>query len=471
MFSGLEVNRLRQLLITMYRISQESINLLKQQIIALKADAMNENQAIKSQFELLIKSYDDLKTETQNHERELIQRLTVDHELELNDLTKKLFMKDDEISTLKSENEQLESKIKSHEEKFGGEKVQLEKRIGELEEKLHEMEKKIMQQNCEKDAAIKALKDDHRNEIESLRCKFKLITSMDSSPSETSLDKIDTIDITTHETILRQVKATHEEELHNAVKEAIEKERAAAKMSESTLQNQKWSITSPSSPGKQSPKDSQEIFKRILEEKDRQLDQIREREQYLIKESNQLKGIIQSLTDEELNESQVTVYKEKLEHVMSEKRKLEKDLEKEKAKRAKLSNLAQGNGGITINSCSKDDIVFVVWNSVHEQYTIVQDSTILYFLHAESYGDLNLSGAVTNTWPRLCYCIGRVTDKEYCHAKKDENRYKVGKGTKFYRVKVRPRSPSRDMMERSVTERKKIRRSTGENLLLFLQTH
>ncbi|KAL7032072.1 hypothetical protein ACKWTF_007211 [Chironomus riparius] len=452
MFNGLEVDRLQKLLITMYRISNESTNLLKQQLIALKSEVLKESEVVKAQVDMLIKAYEDLKNETQNHERELIQRLTVDHELEMNDLTKKLFVREDEISTLKSENEQLEDQLKKCEEKSSGEKAQLEKRIQELEQKVKELEKKITQQNVEKDAALKALKEDHRNEIESLRCKFKLITSMESSPSETSLDKIDTIDITTHETIVKQMKINFEEEVRNAVRDAIEKERATASSSK------QLSIT-PSSPGK-SPKDSQEIFKRILEEKDRQLDQMRDREQYLVRESNRYKEIIQSLTDVELNESQVSLYKEKLEIVQNEKRKLEKDLEKERAKRAKLSSLAQGNAGLTINSCSRDDIVLIVWNSVHEQYTIVQDSSILYFLHAESYNELRLSSVPPNTCPRVCYCIGRVLDKEYCHAKKDENRYKVGKGTKFYRVKVRSRSPSSRDMERSVTERKKIRRST-----------
>lgn len=464
MFTGLEVNRLKQLLQSMYRLSQESTNLLKQQLITLKSEVLKESEAVKAQVDMLIKAYEDLKNEMQNHERELIQRLTVDHELEMNDLTKKLFVREDEISTLKSENEQLESQLKKCKENSSGERAQLEKRIQELELKVQELEKKVAQQNTEKDAAIKALKDDHRNEIESLRCKFKLITSMESSPSETSLDKIDTIDITTHETIVKQMRANFEEEVRNAVRDAIEKERTAIASSSKQL-----SIT-PSSPGK-SPKDSQEIFKRILEEKDRQLDQMRDREQYLVKESNRYKEIIQSLTDVELNESQVSLYKEKLEVVQNEKRKLEKDLEKERAKRAKLSSLAQGNAGLTINSCSKDDIVLIVWNSVHEQYTIVQESSILYFLHAESYNDLRLSSVPPNTCPKVCYCIGRVMDKEYCHAKKDENRYKVGKGTKFYRVKVRPRSPSSRDMERSVTERKKIRRSTGMLLFLIIHLH
>lgn len=460
MLNGLEVNRLKQLLITMYRISQDSLRLLKQQIIDLKANATNESQMMRAQIEQLIKAYDDLKMETHNHERELIQRLTVDHELEMNDLTKKIFVKDDEIITLKSEKEQLESDLKVENDKHVMEKHELVKKIDSLEQKVQELEKKISQQTSEKEAALKALKEDHRSEIESLRCKFKLMTSSKTSPSETSLDRVDTIDISSHEAIIAQMRSKFEEDMQQAVQEAVEKVR----MSESN----RWSLTASlpqaSSPGK-SPKDNQEIFKRILDEKDRQLEQMREHVEQLLKESDRLKGIIQSITDE----NQVSEYKEELEKIQLEKVKVERELEKEKSKRAKLNNLAQNGGGVTINSCSKDDIVLVVWNSVHEQYTVVQDSSILYFLHAESYNDLKLTTTSPNACPRVCYCIGKVTDKEYCHAKKDENRYKVGKGTKFYRVKVRARSPtSRGEMERSATERKKIRRSTGEHFISCL---
>lgn len=96
-------------------------------------------------------------------------------------------------------------------------------------------------------------------------------------------------------------------------------------------------------------------------------------------------------------------------------------------------------------------------------FSVFQETPILYFLHADSHQLLNLplsSGAssstsiitpnstttttTTQSFPKTVYCIGRVIDKEYCHARKDENRYKVSKGTKFYRVKVRPRSPNRN---------------------------
>lgn len=466
MGKGLEVDRLKQLLVLMHKASQESITLLRQQISSIKADAESEKQAIQSELSNLLSSWEDLKAETKNHERELVQRLTVDHELEMNDLRQSLYVKEDEIYSLKSEKEQLEGQMKDRELKFKDEKEQLEK-------KLQELEQRISQQTAQREAAIKEVKEkllnDHRNEIESLRCKFKLMTSMERSPSDSSLEKIerpDIIDIASHEAIIIQMKENFEEELQTAVKNAVERERSAKHLSVSESSGKLSALPQAMSvsPGK-SPKDSQEIFKRILDEKDRQLDQMREREQYLMKETMRLKETIQSLTDIELNESQVSLYKDKLEAVQIEKKKLEKDLEKEKSKREKLSKIAQGSGGVTINSCSKDDVVVIVWNSAHEQYTVVQDSSILYFLHAESYHDMKLVTVSPNTYPRVCYCLGKVTDKEYCHAKKDENRYKVSKGTKFYRVKVRPRSP---IMDKSVMlEKKRLRKSIGELSLGF----
>ena len=89
-------------------------------------------------------------------------------------------------------------------------------------------------------------------------------------------------------------------------------------------------------------------------------------------------------------------------------------------------------------------------------------------MHAESINGLKLNQALPFTLPVKCHCIGRVTEKEYCHAKKDENRYKVSKGTKFYRVKVRPRSPINDMETSTSFERKRSRRSaSGEFITLI----
>lgn len=99
---------------------------------------------------------------------------------------------------------------------------------------------------------------------------------------------------------------------------------------------------------------------------------------------------------------------------------------------------------INLSSCSVGSYVLVVWNSAHNHYVITQDSPTMFFLHCSSYKDLNLPQLTADSVPAVTSCVGKVEHKEYCVARKDENRYKVPKGTKFYRVKVRARSPARD---------------------------
>ena len=213
MATGLEVDRLKGLLVLMHRASQESVTLLRHQISTLKSDTLHEKQALQSELDMLLRSWDELKAETKNHERELVQRLTVDHELEMNDLRKSLYVKDDEINTLKSEKQLLEELAVETEKKIHDKMSQLEKRNKDLEQKLQIMEKRITQQTIDRETAVKEVREkmlnDHRNEIESLRCKFKLMTSMERSPSDTSLERIerpDVIDIASHEAIIDQMK-------------------------------------------------------------------------------------------------------------------------------------------------------------------------------------------------------------------------------------------------------------------------
>jgi len=44
--------------------------------------------------------------------------------------------------------------------------------------------------------------------------------------------------------------------------------------------------------------------------------------------------------------------------------------------------------------------------------------------------------------PSTTPLLGQVTDKEYCQAKKPNNRFNVPLGTKFYRVRVKPWKPT-----------------------------
>lgn len=63
-------------------------------------------------------------------------------------------------------------------------------------------------------------------------------------------------------------------------------------------------------------------------------------------------------------------------------------------------------------------------------------------MHELSHKCLNLKYPKGDDFtPTKLYSIGRVVNKEYCYAKKDENRYKVSKGTKFYRIRIVPILP------------------------------
>ncbi|XP_020277770.1 RB1-inducible coiled-coil protein 1 isoform X2 [Pseudomyrmex gracilis] len=100
-------------------------------------------------------------------------------------------------------------------------------------------------------------------------------------------------------------------------------------------------------------------------------------------------------------------------------------------KTSKVAKMVQ-EGTVTITSCNPGDIVVVAWDTEHGNYAIYQQSSTLYFLHSDC----------TDVMERMCsqkYVLAEVIDKEYCHARKQENRYHVPLGTKFYRVRAKPR--------------------------------
>uniref|UniRef100_A0A8C8HHH0 RB1-inducible coiled-coil protein 1 n=1 Tax=Oncorhynchus tshawytscha TaxID=74940 RepID=A0A8C8HHH0_ONCTS len=82
------------------------------------------------------------------------------------------------------------------------------------------------------------------------------------------------------------------------------------------------------------------------------------------------------------------------------------------------------------------DLVLIILDERHDNYVLFTVGPTLYFLHSESLTALDLkpaSGASRRPW-----VLGKVMEKEYCQAKKAQNRFKVPLGTKFYRVKAVP---------------------------------
>ncbi|XP_029660721.1 RB1-inducible coiled-coil protein 1 isoform X2 [Formica exsecta] len=101
----------------------------------------------------------------------------------------------------------------------------------------------------------------------------------------------------------------------------------------------------------------------------------------------------------------------------------------------KVAKMVQ-QGIVTITSCNPGDVVLIVWDTVHGNYAVYQESSTLYFLHSDYVDALEIG--MNSSGSRKCV-LAEVIDKEYCHARKHENRYHVPRGTKFYRVRAKPR--------------------------------
>ena len=94
---------------------------------------------------------------------------------------------------------------------------------------------------------------------------------------------------------------------------------------------------------------------------------------------------------------------------------------------------------VNVNSAEKGDIVLVVWSNAHFNYVIYNESSVPHFLHTESVDLLGLTpperdGSVV---AHTRFMTAEVTGKEYCLARKSENRFNVAQGTKFYRIKCK----------------------------------
>uniref|UniRef100_A0A8C5MH81 RB1-inducible coiled-coil protein 1 n=1 Tax=Leptobrachium leishanense TaxID=445787 RepID=A0A8C5MH81_9ANUR len=94
---------------------------------------------------------------------------------------------------------------------------------------------------------------------------------------------------------------------------------------------------------------------------------------------------------------------------------------------------------IAIRDFQVGDLVLIILDERHDNYVLFTVSPTLYFLHSESLSALDLKpGEFASGSSRRPWVLGKVMEKEYCQAKKAQNRFKVPLGTKFYRVKAVP---------------------------------
>lgn len=335
-------------------------------------------------------------------------------------------------------------------------------------ELLHQQRMKQMQEQYEVDKA-KALKDmsdqlsrDHHSQLEGLRSRFRLMacTSSERSSSESNLEKTEVARSGKGDVDLEVLLKEKELAIQAAVQETEKRLHAGF---EAKLQQELRNVRLKMEAEKQVW--FNDAVRRVVEGKERQL---KEREAFLKEECQKHKETIRRITDEagpssgkpdnngawrlqerinqleaELAEARsrvgamgISVAVESSENVTSRDAATSPEpLSLKKNLTCSANNLLQ-QGKISILSCVPGDAVLVVWNDTHQNYVILQESSTLFFVHSDSLESLGLS-LQAEGGRRKMYSTAEVIEKEYCHARKSENRYHVPKGTKFYRVKVR----------------------------------
>lgn len=148
----------------------------------------------------------------------------------------------------------------------------------------------------------------------------------------------------------------------------------------------------------------------------------------------------------ELKEAKAKLDQAMMSSVMSVKSELDPDLQRLQKENAHLKEQLSKSmmalvtsGKVTVASVDRGDTVMVVWNEDHNNFSIYTEPGFnlpLHFLHNESITILGLAIPPCNGMNK--YATAEVVDKEYCQAKKSENRFKVPQGTKFYRVRCKP---------------------------------
>ncbi|XP_046675481.1 RB1-inducible coiled-coil protein 1-like isoform X2 [Homalodisca vitripennis] len=446
-----------------------------------------------------------------NHVHSFLQQLTTAYRSEVDLKDQHIYQLRQEMANREEEIEELRKRLTLS--------LQAETRERELREQVEAARDLAVRE------ATEQLLQDHRREMEAVRSRFRLMataTSMERSPSELSLERMDHQRMSLEsEEVVAQVRAELVQERDRAVAE--ERQRWQSKLDHEIHQlkiradaeKQIW---------------FNEAMRRVLVEKDRQLESLRLHSLHIESECQKHRETIQRLTGTSGSVGSESSLLERVEALEAAKVRLEAELAearssptphgtpshqdmstsialcdgdgglrdaatspdparktqlKEKLSKSTTTLIQQGR--VSVGSCNIGDAVLVVWEENYHSYMILQESSTLYFLHPDSLAAMSLFPSSDGSPRQIYYCTAEVVEKEYCHARKnldaanfsrlvkrienisiretpetsqptpqqsaceslDEtntglvtpqpvNRYNVAKGTKFYRVKVKP---------------------------------
>ncbi|XP_074031330.1 autophagy-related 17 [Leptinotarsa decemlineata] len=428
----IEIVKLKSHLMKLYKLAQEQTSQLKNEVSELRSTVLLSKEVISQQCKGMDSSWVNVIVEKDIKDKEILE------------MTQKIA--EDATCNLRLHEEEKKKEIKELVQK----KKLLEKECWFLKKDLKDMQKSnrilcdqneetierlrqnIEQMELDNEKEIKELTEklnrDHKAEIEAIKQRLKLLT-MERSRSDNSLEKSgDCASLPNH--LLLQITENFELDKEKSVNEALKTER------------EKWE--------KLLEKRVHEMEVKFEEEKQALLDKMsEEREKLPVAVENnerELKEEIDALQEErDILMTQLKSYEEYVNVVDNEGREsrqgtVDSSTSPIKEKEPKSETSSPRPGRVHIDSCKPGDVVVVVWEPTHENFRILQENKHLFFLHSDYLAVLGLE--IVNGIPNKYYVVGEVVDKEYCFARKSENRYKVPKRTKFFRVKVKPSAAS-----------------------------
>lgn len=280
-----EVERLRSILRNMKAVVCEALTSIREELTILRDRSDYNNSGLAEMTERIREALTMYSRECDRrlHERE--QQLTIDHELEMGYMKMLMQSRDEKIRTVKKNLLEKETELAEHERLLSTMRQKLDSENTEmrnLQSRLHrQMDETLEQARIDKESAVKKVNDEkymevasltnsltqcqkrikeledsltaarteqqrmvkdatdklqleYKTELENIRKRFKLMaaSTMERSPSDSSLEKIErlnVIEFATHEAILAQTKEDMKVEKLEAVHTAIENERANCK--------------------------------------------------------------------------------------------------------------------------------------------------------------------------------------------------------------------------------------------------
>lgn len=281
---------------------------MKTELDDIKKFYVLERISLEKQCEDLGGSFQSLLVEKDNKEREVVQRITVDHELEMSDFRKATNDKDEEIRKLRENYVIIDNKYKDALEEASLLKTDLDELHEAKSKEAERYEAKLSAAKLEKEKCLREnteiLIRDHKVEMENLRAKLRFMTN----PAEQEKIELGALK-QRHELDKKRVLELEADKWQNILDKKIEELKFNFEASKETIMK--------------------ETLKHV-EEKEKQIELLRERENHLNLELVKYKDTINQLVESNRDDNDLVEKVEQLEH---EKCQLEGELSMERSRR------------------------------------------------------------------------------------------------------------------------------------------